>query len=95
MNDATVMCIIQSHEKLDSELFHDRIRKHLVFKPYSEAVKSLPNQLEDQTYMAAIDAFLFKIIQKMTDRFVSRVCPVCLSEVSQDLSLEDWLLFVV
>lgn len=38
MNDATVMGIIQRHEKVASEFSHDEIRKHLVFKPYSEAV---------------------------------------------------------
>lgn len=95
MNDAAIMCIIQSHEKLASEFSHDEIRKHLVFEPYSEGVQCLPNQLEDKTDMAAIGTFLLKIIYEMANRFVARVCPVCLSKVRQDLSLVNRLLFIV
>ena len=45
--------------------------------------------------MAAIGTFLLKIIHEMANKFIARVGPVCLSEVRQDLSLIDRLLFIV
>lgn len=89
MNDAAIMCIIQSHEKLASEYSHDRIRNHIVFEPYSEGEQRLPNQLEDETDVVTIGTFLLKIIYEMADKFIAKVGPVCLSEVPQDLSLID------
>jgi hypothetical protein len=89
MNDVTIMCIVQSHEKLASDFSHDRIGKHLVLEPYPEAMQCLANQLKHKTDMVSIGAPLLKIIYKMADMIVAGMGLVCLSKMRQNLPLVD------
>jgi hypothetical protein len=72
---------IKGQYKLDCEAAHDGVRDHAVFEPCPEAPQCLSHNLEHETHVDSVGAFVLEIVDEMANVFVAHQPPVSITKM--------------
>jgi hypothetical protein len=95
VNHIVVMGIFECSNEVEGETSHERIRYHGLREQSAECSQSFSHELQNETYVVPIRATVLEVVNQMADVIVTEVILISVTEVSQDLSLEDVLVCAI
>lgn len=82
------MGIVECSKEVKAESSHEWIWYHGLVEHGPECLQGFSHQLQHEAYVGPVRAAVLKVVDKMADVLVTKMRPVGITKVSQDLSLE-------
>lgn len=82
------MGIIECSKEVEGESSHEWVWYHGLVEHSPECLQGFSHQLQNEAYVGPVRAAVLKVVDKMADVLVTKMRPVGITKVSQDLSLE-------